>query len=156
MAKRTRNKTVKSETPVVEAPVVEALTVEETATAIADSEKPKKKRAERVSNVSHDVLVAAVVAGSIAGKTNEDVAKELGMRIKSFESRLSTVRKNYKEKKGFEVPCLGKGGGGKKKEISDDFIEKMRAMLAKAESQNETPDAETTDAETTAETAASE
>jgi hypothetical protein len=67
----------------------------------------------RNESVSHDVFFPAYIAGCRAGKTNEEMANELGMKPSSFQVRASQLRKAMLEEaesigqKDYEPPFPG-------------------------------------------------
>lgn len=63
----------------------------------------------RRNAVDNGSIISAIVRGSKLGKTNAQVAAELGMALPSFQSRSSAIRSVLAEA-GRDLPCLGKRG----------------------------------------------
>lgn len=86
---------------------------------------------ERSESVSGKDFEAAYIKGCAAKQTREEIAAVLGMKVGSFRTRESQVRKKWKEK-GIELPkpksLQGRGGSG---EASHDF-EEMQRLLQEA------------------------
>ena len=67
--------------------------------------------------VATETFVKAVVSASQSGKTVEDVANELGLKLGSVQTRISNFNKGAREAKARELPKLKRrpgGGGGRK------------------------------------------
>lgn len=84
-------------------------------------------------------LLAAVMQGAKEGKTNAEVAKELGMAPDSFSSRVSTERSKLKDQ-GFHLPKLKTDGG--RERLSDreaaDFARSLMEELNSGSNESET------------------
>lgn len=63
----------------------------------------------RRNSVDNGSIISAIVRGAKAGKSNAEVASELGMALPSFQSRSSAIRSVLAEA-GRDLPCLGKRG----------------------------------------------
>lgn len=85
-------------------------------------------RIRREAVVERDFL-EAYIKGAKAGKTNDEVAKELGMAPASVTSRASALRKKYAEK-GLNLPTLRSNRDSKA--TLEDNIDFVKSLLSEA------------------------
>lgn len=108
--------------------------------AVVSATKTRKPRGKTVR--TDDKFSAIVFAGLVAGKSNDEIATELGMEPKSFATRLVTFRKQVTEwakTTGNENPFdkipsrQGRGGAGNKLDLSSVVAAAMAQLNTPAE-----------------------
>ena len=98
------------------------------------------------STARNKEIIAAVIRGAKAGKTNKEVAAEFELSEASFQTHTSNLRKVLGEA-GFDLPKLGRSGSGSadKAQQAADAADFARSLLAElsADEGDEGEDVET-------------
>jgi hypothetical protein len=104
-------------------------------------------------------IIAAVIRGAKAGKSNKEVAAEVRLSEASFQTHTSNLRKVLGEV-GFDLPKLGRSGSGPADKAAQaaDAAEFARGLLAEltADDEGETDETSTVEGETDETSAADE
>jgi len=91
------------------------------------SDKVKK------AHVADSVFIPTVVRVCTNGGSHQDVADELGMAVGSVATRLSNIRKRFKED-GVDCPLPGfqRGNGGNRRKAAADYAVLINAAITEA------------------------